>query len=153
VLPVALWVKVVTLTLSLMGLAVSTYLTIEHYGHPGLLLCSSNSVINCAVVTTSPQSVFLGIPVAVLGLIGYGVMTTLNLPWLWNVRWYWLHVGRLLVSIGSMAFVLWLVAAEILYIGKICLWCTAVHLITFILLVILSRVVPTQLGWVTSTTE
>jgi len=46
-----------------------------------------------------------------------------------------------------MAFVLWLIAAEVLIIGNICLWCTAVHLVTFTLLVVLTRVAPRQLGW------
>jgi uncharacterized membrane protein len=46
-----------------------------------------------------------------------------------------------------MIFVLWLVSAELLIINNICYYCTGVHIVTFILLVVLSRVSPTQLGW------
>ena len=36
-----------------------------------------------------------------------------------------------------MGFVLYLVSAELLIIHAICLWCTAVHVITFILFVLI----------------
>jgi uncharacterized membrane protein len=38
-----------------------------------------------------------------------------------------------------MGFVLWLVAAELLIIDHICLWCTGVHVVTFALLLVVSR--------------
>lgn len=44
-------------------------------------------------------------------------------------------------------FILWLISAEVLIIHKICLWCTAVHVVTFALLIVLTRVSPQQLGW------
>ena len=148
--PVSNVVWVLTLLLSLMGLGFSLYLTLEHFGNPGLLLCSHNSVINCAIVTTSKWSYCLGIPVAVLGLVNYVVMTALNTPWAWRSSSYWLHVARFAMSVIGMVFVLWLITAEIVFIGKICLWCTAVHLVTFALLIVLTRVTPNQLGWVGS---
>jgi uncharacterized membrane protein len=46
-----------------------------------------------------------------------------------------------------MCFVLWLISAELLIIDNICLYCTGVHIVTFALLVVLSRVSPAQLGW------
>jgi uncharacterized membrane protein len=151
--PVPRWAQVTTLVLSLAGLAVSVYLTIEHFGHSNLLVCPTNSFLNCEQVTTSAQSYFLGIPVAVLGLINYTVMTALNSPWAWRARFYWLHVARFAMGVVSMCFVLWLVSAELVIIGHICLYCTAVHLITFALLLVLTRVSPQQLGWVASATE
>jgi uncharacterized membrane protein len=54
---------------------------------------------------------------------------------------------RGVLAIISMVMVLWLVAAELLIIGKFCLWCTSVHLVTFALFVVLARSVPKQLGW------
>jgi len=151
--PVARWAQVTTLLLSLLGLAVSTYLTIEHFGHSNLLVCPSNSLFNCEQVTTSAESYFLGVPVAVLGLINYVIMTGLNSPWAWRAKNYWLHVARFVISVGGMCFVLWLISAELVIIGHICLYCTAVHIITFALLLVLTRVSPQQLGWVASTSE
>jgi uncharacterized membrane protein len=145
--PVARWAQVTTLALSLVGLALSIYLTIEHFGHSNLLLCPQNALFNCESVTTSAQSYVMGIPVAVLGLIAYTVMTALTTPWAWRATNYWLHAGRFLFSIGSMIFVLWLVAAELVIIDHVCLYCTAVHIVTFAILIVMTRVAPTQLGW------
>ena len=146
------WAVVTTFVLSLIGLALSTYLTITHF-EPQDLFCTGNGVINCATVTTSAQSRLLGIPVAFLGLGTYVVMTALNSPWGWRAKNYWIHVARLVIAIISMCFVLWLVYAELIIIDHICLYCTGVHIVTFALLIVLTRVSPAQLGWVKSRTE
>jgi uncharacterized membrane protein len=63
------------------------------------------------------------------------------------------HVSRFAIAVVSMCFVLWLLYAELIIIDNICLYCTAVHIVTFALLVVLSRVSPSQLGWVKSNPE
>ena len=150
--PVGRWAVASTFLLSLIGLGISTYLTITHF-RPMLLVCSSTGTIDCAAVTTSAQSYFLGIPVAILGLGNFVVMSVLNSPWGWRARSYWIHVARFVFAIVGMVFVLWLLSAELLIIDHICLWCTGVHVVTFALLIILSRVCPTQLGWSRSGTQ
>jgi uncharacterized membrane protein len=151
--PVPRWAIYASWLLSFIGVALAIYLTIAHYHGSKILACPDTGTINCAKVTTSAQSVFLGMPVAVLGLATFVVMVAINSPWAWKSRWYWLHVVRFVLVLGSMAFVLWLVYAEIIIIGNICLYCTGVHLTTFALLIVVTRVVPTQLGWIRSTTE
>ena len=147
------WAIVTTFVLSLIGLALSTYLTITHFEPQDLFCDSGKGFINCGAVTTSAQSRFIGIPVAFLGLGTYLVMTVLNSPWLWRAKNYWIHVARFVLAIVSMGFVLWLIAAEFLIINNICLYCTGVHVVTFALLIVLTRVSPTQLGWAKSRTE
>jgi uncharacterized membrane protein len=49
--------------------------------------------------------------------------------------------------------VLWLLYAELIIIDNLCLYCTGVHIVTFALLIVLTRVSPAQLGWVSSRTE
>jgi uncharacterized membrane protein len=144
---VSRWVVVTTFTLSLIGLGLSVYLSIIHFDKH-LLVCSTNSIVNCDLVTTSPQSRFIGIPVAFLGLANYVVMSALNSPWAWRARARWIHVARFAIVIVSMCFVLWLIYAEVEIIGAICLYCTGVHIVTFALLIVLTRVSPAQLGWV-----
>lgn len=151
--PVSRWVPPVTFALSLLGLGLSIYLTIAHFAGSQILACSDSGVVNCAVVTTSAQSYFLGIPVAILGLGNYVVMTTLNSPWLWRSSIRLIHVARFALGIISICFVLWLVYAEIIVIGHICLYCTGVHLVTLALVLVLTSVVPTQLGWTQSRIE
>ena len=143
------WAVVTTFALSLVGLSLSIYLTITHFDKAALV-CATTGTINCAVVTTSAQSYFLGIPVAFLGLATYLVMTVLNSPWGWRARWYWFHGARFVISIVSMCFVLWLVYAELILINHICEYCTGVHIVTFALLIVLTRVSPAQLGWARS---
>ena len=150
--PVGRWAVASTFLLSLIGLGISTYLTITHF-RPMVLVCSSTGTIDCAAVTTSAQSYFLGIPVAILGLGNFVVMSVLNSPWGWRARSYWIHVARFVFAIVGMVFVLWLLSAELLIIDHICLWCTGVHAVTFALLIILSRVCPAQLGWRRSGTQ
>jgi uncharacterized membrane protein len=150
--PVAKWAVITTYALSLLGVAVSIYLTITHF-EPQALVCSGTGTIDCAAVTTSAQSYFLGVPVAILGLVTFVVLTALNSPWGWRAKWYWIHVARFVITIASMGFVLWLVYAELIIIDHICIYCTSVHVITFALLIVLTRVSPVQLGWTRSRTQ
>jgi len=132
------WVRWTALALSLAGLGVSIYLTIAHYTSTTILACSNKGYVDCAKVTTSAQSMVFGVlPVAVLGLAFYVFMTAVNTPWGWRLRIpqvWWARIGSAVVGIG---FVLYLLYAEIIQIGNICLWCTSVHVITFLLFVLL----------------
>ena len=140
------WAEVTTFLLSLLGLGLSIYLTITHFAKQ-LLVCSATGFVNCAKVTTSPQSYFLHIPVAFLGLATYTVMVAINSPWAWHAKARWIHVARFALAIVAMCFVFWLVYAEFIIINSICLYCTAVHITTFALLIVLTLVSPAQLGW------
>ena len=130
-------VPLVSLVLALAGLAVSIYLTIAHYGSPELLVCAENSVVDCASVTSSDQSRLFGIPVADLGTAFYAFLTVLCLPWAWRSANPWVRWVRLgSVGVGVL-MVVYLIAAELFLIGKICLWCTVVHVITLALAALL----------------
>lgn len=124
--------------LSLFALGVSIYLTIAHYDTSVSLACSDKGIVNCAKVTTSTQSMVFGIfPVAVLGLAFYVFMAAINSPLGWRfdrreVRW--LRLGSVIVGMG---FVLYLIYAEVIQIGNICLWCTSVHVATFLIFALL----------------
>ncbi len=113
-LRVPTWAIATTFVLSLIGLGLSTYLTITHF-EPHLLVCPPiATIIDCQKVTTSAQSNILGIPVAILGLGNYVVMTALNSPWAWHSKHRWVHEARFILAIVSMCFVLWLIYAELL---------------------------------------
>ena len=150
--PVPRWAIITTFVLSLIGLGLSIFLTISHFDHAVIInSCSTGGgTINCLAVTTSSQSYFLGIPVAILGLATYVVMTALNSPWGWRATNYWLHVARFVIVIISMFFVFWLLYAELIIINHICEYCTGVHIVTFALLIVLTMVSPAQLGWTRS---
>jgi uncharacterized membrane protein len=130
------WVKWASFSLSLVGLGISVYLTFTHYAGTAFLACSDAGVINCAAVTTSAQSMFLGVPVAVLGVVQYSVLSFLCSPWAWARTGVVLDRLRAGVVVLGMGFVLWLVSAELLIIDHICLWCTGVHVVSFLLMVV-----------------
>jgi len=143
---VARWVAPVTTALALAGLAVSVYLTIAHYTDPELLVCADSGTVNCSAVTTSAQSTFLGIPVAVLGLLWFVAMLALCLPVAWNAPSRTVHLARFAAALGGIGFVLWLVYAELVIIGAICLWCTVAHVLAFGLFVVVVTTAPDLLG-------
>ena len=120
-----------TLVLSILGVAVTTYLTIAHYTTVVTLACPTHGVINCETVTSSEQSAILSIPVALLGLIFYIAMTLLCIPQAWSRPQ--LAYPRLGAATIGVAFVFYLVYTELFTLDAICLWCTSVHVITLTL--------------------
>ncbi|MGZ4610364.1 MAG: vitamin K epoxide reductase family protein [Actinomycetes bacterium] len=124
------WAPITSLTLCAVGLAVSAYLTYEHYSAATTLACPNTGSINCVKVTTSSYSSFLGIPVALLGLLFFAALTPLCIPAAWRSRHLWVARARLAAVAGGVLFVLYLVWAELFRIDAICLWCTAVHAVT-----------------------
>ena len=129
-----LWLQLTTWILSLVGLGVSVYLTITHYDTAVTLACSDKGVVNCGLVTSSPQSMVFGIfPVAVLGLAFYVFMAVAASPWAWRSRYPQVAIVRLASVIIGIVFVLYLIYTELFTLNAICLWCTSVHVITFLL--------------------
>jgi uncharacterized membrane protein len=127
------------------GLGVSVYLTITHFDKKALA-CVSNATFNCEKVTTSPQSEIFGIPVAFLGLFFFVPMLLLCLPWAWASANRLVHLARLALSITGVGMIIYLITTELFVIKAICLWCSSVHLITFILFVIIATTSPKILG-------
>ncbi len=102
--------------------------------------------MNCERVTTSAQSTFVRIPVALLGLVWFVAMTALSLPLAWRSPNRLVHLARLAGAIAGVGFALWLVYAELFIIGAICLWCTVAHVLAFGLFVIALLTVPDVLA-------
>lgn len=119
--------------LSLLGLGTSAYLTVEHFSSSPNYACPVSATINCIKVTTSSYSELLGIPVALLGLLFFLAMTPLCLPVAWRWDNPWPPRLRLAGSTLGVAFVIYLVWAELFRIEAICLWCTGVHVVTLAL--------------------
>jgi uncharacterized membrane protein len=101
--------------LAAIGLAISGYLTYIHYAdiQP---FCSGIS--RCERVQTSDWSKLAGVPVALVGLIGYaGILPALRLPG---------ELGRLgtaLLAFSAFGYSAYLTGVELLRIDAICQWC------------------------------
>ncbi len=131
-----LWLQFVTFVLAILGLAISAYETWAHYHGSHLAGCSTKpgGTFDCTAVITSPQSMVFGvIPVAVLGLAFYVVAVPLFSPWAWRLKRREVHLVRLASMVVGMAFVMYLIYAELYQIGQVCEYCTGVHIVTFLL--------------------
>ena len=128
----------VTFIGSVLGLGISTYLTLAHYTNVVSLTCplgSSGGAIDCAKVTTSPQSYAFGIPVAVLGLSYFVAMTVLSTPWAWHSSNRLIAPLRLASTVVSIGFISYLLYSELYTIHSICIWCSVVHVVTLVIFV------------------
>ncbi len=141
------WVGAAAFVLSLIGVGLSTYMTIAHFTETTILACSGTGELSCTAVTTSPQSRLLGMPVVLIGLSYFAVMSVLTSPPVWRRSVRWLALSRSLLAVAGIAFVFWLIAAELLIIGHVCLWCTGVHVVMFALVIVLTRATPAQQGF------
>ena len=134
-----LWVQITSFALAVAGFGVSLYMTIEHFTGNATLACSTSSVVNCEAVTTSPESTVFGVfPVAVLGLAFYAFMVAVTTPWAWRSQRREIALVRLGSVVVGVGFILYLLYAELFEVGFICLWCTSVHVITFLLFVVIA---------------
>ncbi len=96
--------------LAFLGLADSLYLFTSKLGRP--LICG---VGDCDVVNSSPYSVLMGIPVSVLGALGYGLLLVLAV-WAFargEGAPYWLIQARLFLAGLAVLFSIYLTAIEI----------------------------------------
>ncbi len=73
-------------------------------------------------------------------------MLVLCLPAAWRSADRRIHLARLALSITGVAMIIYLIIAELFLIKAICLWCSGVHLITFILFVIIVTSAPIVLA-------
>ena len=105
------------IVLAALGIAVATYLTYIHYADIKPI-CTTGG---CETVQASTYAKLVGVPVALLGLIGYiAIMGTLLLKESENTRL--LTMALVLVGWG---FSMYLTYREIFSIKAICQWCVS----------------------------
>lgn len=127
-----------TAALAAVGLLIAGYLTALHYYSSVPLVCSAGSLVNCETVLTSPSATVAGLPVAVWGLVWFGVAVTLSAIVLVRdgVGGGGVRTALLAWTVAATVGVLYLVYQEVGVIGKICLWCTALHAIILAMLIL-----------------
>jgi uncharacterized membrane protein len=128
------WPWVAGTTLSVIGLGLAGYLTYERYTSSTTLNCpAGGGIVDCLKVTTSHYATMHGLPVVILGLGFFAVMMGLQSRRAWASTSPAVRAGRVLWSVAGVGTALWLVYAELFKLGAICLWCTAVHLVSVLL--------------------
>jgi uncharacterized membrane protein len=127
------------------GLALSVYLTTVHYDGQ-TLVCTVSTYVNCNAVTHSAQSLVLGtqIPITVPGMAWFLVSGGLSAWALLGREPRWLAPVQLLWSAVALLFVFYLVYTEVAVIHQICEWCTAVHVLVLVMLLLSVRRMQTR---------
>ena len=120
--------RLAALALTVVGIGISAYLTYIHY--EGLKpVCGLGA--DCEKVQTSSYAELLGVPVALLGLIGYLVL----LGSLFVEGENALMAGAV-VSLVGFGFSMYLTYRELFTIDAICLWCVGSAIVLTLLSVI-----------------
>ena len=113
--------------ITLVGLGVASYLTYVHYAgiNP---VCTAGGT--CLKVQTSIYSKLAGVPVALMGLIGYvGIMASLLIPE--NERSRFATMALTMVGFGFSAY---LTYRELFSIHAVCEWCASSAVILTVLM-------------------
>ncbi|MEA2347213.1 MAG: hypothetical protein QOG62_1000 [Thermoleophilaceae bacterium] len=120
-----------SIALALLGVAIAGYLTWVHYA--GLSPVCVGGSHGCETVQSSDYAELAGVPVALLGLVGYlAILATTFLE-----GYTWRAVGAVLGLAGT-AFSLYLTYLELFQIHAICQWCVGSAIVMTILTVVLA---------------
>jgi len=116
------------IALAVIGLGVASYLTYIHYAGINPACTAGQS---CVKVQTSQWSKLDGIPVALLGLIGYvGILASLLVPEREETR-----LATLGLTVAGFGFSAYLTYRELFSIHAICEWCVSSAVMMTILLI------------------
>jgi len=124
--------------MSLLGLFVSAYLYLYKIGRIGTLACGTGG---CETVQTSEWSRFLGVEVALIGVLGYAALLLVALlalrPAYTERREPALALAAL--AAGGVLFTIYLTSLELFVIHAICRWCvgSAAIIVTILILSLL----------------
>lgn len=105
--------------------------------------CSVGEAFDCVAVAASASSIFLGVPWAIWGIIGFVAITIASL-----LRSQWL----LPLSLAAAGASLLLLGTSLIQVGSLCYLCEAVHLVSWILAALVWRGRGALSGTYTSST-
>lgn len=116
--------------LSVIGLILASYLLYNFYNQKPALLCDINDKVNCQAVISGSLATFAGIPVALVGLVGYAFLLFAGLTYRRRLAFG--------VSVFGMIFCLRLTILEVFFIKVICPVCLACQIIMALIFLISS---------------
>lgn len=112
------------------GILVAGYLT---YVELTLVEATCGVIGDCNTVQQSPYARILGIPIGIIGIVGYFVMLTL-----WMMKRFkkqsWIDGALFMTTVFGVSFSIYLTLLEPFVIGATCVWCLTSAVIMGILL-------------------
>jgi uncharacterized membrane protein len=120
--------RITMIAVTLIGLGVASYLTYIHYA--GIKpLCGRNGG-GCEIVQTSEYSKLVGVPVALIGLLGYvSILASLLAPENETTRF-----ATVVFTVVGFGFSAYLTYRELFSIHHICEWCVSSAVIITVLM-------------------
>ena len=106
--------KFILALLAVAGIVLSSFALREHY-RTDASPCYINDRWDCGVVNHSPYAVFLGVPVAIIGIAGYALLGLMALRRAYRVM--------LLTALPALAFSLYLAHVEDVVLRAWCIYC------------------------------
>ena len=122
------------IVLSALGVALAAYLTYIHYADLKPFCVSGSG--GCEKVQTSAPSKLAGVPVAVLGLVGYTAILVTSLA-----RSEAARTAAAFLALAGFGFSAYLTYEELFVIHAVCQWCVA----SAILMTLLAALTTTRL--------
>ena len=130
----------ITVALSILGLLVSIYMTIYKVTSNDNMCLGSG---DCSTVNASRYAEVNGIPVALIGVLGYAAI--IGIHWLERKSEFFEDNGSMIlfgISLIGFLFTLWLVYVEIALIKALCPFCVTSQItMTIIFILSIIRVV------------
>ncbi len=120
----------VFLVLAIIGLGLSSYLTVVSFVAADLSFCEVDSSFSCDEVIRSQYSRILGIPVALIGAVGFGLLFIIAyVALISEEESFALLPATVALSVIGLGFGAYLTYLELFVIESVCLLCLASFLI------------------------
>ncbi|MBI2638724.1 vitamin K epoxide reductase family protein [Candidatus Peregrinibacteria bacterium] len=123
--------------LAILGVLVSAYATYQHYRPSGTSFCNLNNVVSCDIVNKSKYSEIAGVPVSIIGIIGYLVLAGIAAS-LFAGRIKKQHgaLALIFLSGGALFFSFYLTFIEFFWLNALCPICITSQIIIFLIFII-----------------
>jgi uncharacterized membrane protein len=127
--------RIIAIVTAVIGLAVSTYLSVAKLANKDVLCFVGAS--DCNIVNSSGYSMWRGIPVAILGVLGYVlILAILLILSKQKNESSVIMLALFSVTLFGMLYSLYLTYVEIFIIHAICPWCLTSATAMFVLFII-----------------
>jgi vitamin-K-epoxide reductase (warfarin-sensitive) len=127
--------------LAVAGIIVSSVSLVHHFGHSKTAYCDFGNTFNCDMVNRSTYSSIMGIPVALIGLLGYAALFTGSTFYRNRKE---VPMILLLAAGAGLAFALYLTYIEAYVLAVWCILCLSSLAAIFLISVLSSALVLHQ---------
>ena len=128
--------RYVLVILAILGMTLAGFALREHY-RTDSSPCSINERWDCGIVNHSPYAVIAGIPVAVIGIVGYLLMAIVAFRRAYRLL--------LVLALGALGFSLYLTHIEANILGVYCIYCVSSLAVISLMTVLIAATVIAQI--------